>query len=220
MAYDDEDFLNISGIQHFTFCRRRWALIFIEHAWDDNELTIGGTLMHKRAHDPTLTEKRGDLLTARDMPVFSRRLGITGNCDVVEFRQSEAGVNIFGRKGKWMPCPVEYKRGRAQKNDSDRLQLCAQAMCLEEMLACLPIETAYLYYGETKRREAVALDKAIREQVSNTFAEMHKYYQRGYTPRAKPKKACASCSLKNICLPKLPKVSVASYISKTIGEEA
>jgi len=113
--YEDEDFLTISGIQHFTFCRRRWALIFIECVWEDNEFTVEGTLMHERVHDPLITEKRGNLLTVRDMPVFSRILGIVGKCDVVEFRQDDAGVNIFGREGKWLTCPVEYKHGRAQK---------------------------------------------------------------------------------------------------------
>ena len=218
-SYKDEDFLNISGIQHFTFCRRRWALVFIECAWEDNELTASGTLMHKRAHDSTITEKRGGLLTVRDMPVFSRQMGITGKCDVVEFHQNESGVSIFGRSDKWLPIPVEYKRGYAQKNDSDRLQLCAQAMCLEEMLLCPPIEAAYLYYGETKRRETVILDKILRNQVYNTFEEMHKYFRRGYTPRVKPQKACVSCSLRNICLPKLPKTSVANYINKAIEGE-
>ena len=217
MLYADEDFLNISGIQHFTFCRRRWALIFIECLWDDNELTISGTLMHERAHDPLITEKRGGLLTTRDMPVFSRQLGITGNCDIVEFRQDDAGVAIFGRDGKWLPCPVEYKRGRAQKNDSDRLQLCAQAMCLEWMLNCPPIDTAYIYYGETRRREAVALDADLRARVGDIFAEMRDYYSRGYTPRVKPKKVCASCSMKDVCLPKLPVSSVSMYIDKAIN---
>jgi len=218
MPYDDEDFLNISGIQHFAFCRRQWALIFVECLWGDNELTIGGTLMHKRAHDPWITEKRGDLLITRDMPVFSRNLGMTGNCDVVEFRQDGAGVSIFGRDGKWLPCPVEYKRGRTKTNNADRLQLCAQAMCLEEMLSCPPIGTAFIYYGETKRREAVALDTTLRSQVHNMFTEMRGYYNRGYTPRVKPQKACASCSMNNVCLPKLPMSSVEAYITKRIAE--
>jgi len=216
MLFDDEDFLNISGIQHFTFCRRRWALIFVECAWSDNELTTSGTLMHTRAHNPLITEKRGDLLVSRDMPVFSRHLGITGNCDVVEFRQDKAGVSIFGREGNWLPCPVEYKHGKPQINDSDRLQLCAQAICLEEMLACQPIETAFIYYGETKRRETVTLDAELRERVCKTFAEMRRYFERGHTPRVKSKKACVSCSLKNICLPKLPTNSVKEYIDEKI----
>ena len=221
MLYGEEDFLMISGIQHFNFCRRQWALIHIECIWSDNEYTASGTLMHKRAHDQSLTEKRGDLLIVRDMPVFSRELGASGRCDVVEFRRDSKGVSIFGRDGKWLPCPVEYKRGSSRKNDdSDRIQLCAQAICIEEMLACAPIETAYLYYGETRRREPVALDTALREKVCGALKEMYDCYTRGYTPRVKPRKVCASCSLKDACLPKLPSTnSVRLYIdSKTQGE--
>lgn len=214
----EDDWLLISDIQHFAFCRRQWALRAIECQWDDNELTTSGTLMHNRAHDPLITEKRGDLLTSRDMTVFSRKLGITGKCDVVEFRLCDDGVAIFGRDGKWLPCLVEYKRGSTKKGDHDRLQLCAQAICVEEMLNCPPIKEAFIYYGETKRREAVALDSALREQVCRSFEEMRGYFQRGYTPRVKPKKACVSCSLKDICLPKLPTGSVKSYIDKKIGE--
>jgi len=216
MPYDDDDFLNISGIQHFTFCRRRWALIFVECLWQDNVLTTGGTLMHERAHDAKITEKRGDLLTSRDMAVFSRTLGITGKCDVVEFKQNENGVEIFGREGKWLPCPVEYKHGKSQKNDSDRLQLCAQAICLEEMLGCPPIETAYLFYGEIKRREAVSLDNSMRNKVVATFTEMRGYYKRGYTPKVKPKKACVSCSMHDVCLPNIQASSVKGYIDEKI----
>jgi CRISPR-associated exonuclease Cas4 len=218
VSREEDDFLTISGLQHFVFCRRRWALIFVECAWEDNELTTSGTLMHERAHDPFITEKRGDLLTARNMPVVSRKLGVTGNCDVVEFRQSNDGVNIFGREGKWLPCPVEYKRGKPQKNDSDRLQLCAQAMCLEEMLNSPPIAEAYIYYGEPKRRETVNLNEELRECVRKTLKEMRSYYKRGYTPRVKPHKACNSCSLKDVCLPKMPTSSVAEYINKKISE--
>ena len=218
MTNDYDDYLAISGLQHFTFCRRRWALIFVECVWADNELTTSGTLMHSRAHDSSITEKRGDLLTARSMPVVSHRLRITGNCDVVEFRQNDLGVDIFGREGKWLPCPVEYKRGKPQKNDSDRLQLCAQAMCLEEMLCCPPITEAFIYYGETKRREIVPLDDELRERVCKTLEEMRSYFTRGYTPRVKPKKQCVSCSLKDACLPKLQANSVSAYISKNIDE--
>jgi len=218
--FDDEDFLTISGIQHFTYCRRRWALMFIECAWVDNELTISGTLMHERAHNPLITEKRKGLLTSREMPVYSRELGIRGNCDIVEFHQDGTGVNIYGRAGKWLPYPVEYKRGKAQKNNSDRLQLCAQAMCLEEMLSSPPISTAYIYYGETKRRETVTLDNELRQQVKSITNEMRSYYSKGHTPRVKPNKACKSCSLNEVCLPLLPANSVNSYIEKKLVEGA
>jgi CRISPR-associated exonuclease Cas4 len=218
MPYDNEDFLTISGLQHFTFCSRQWALIFIECIWDDNTLTASGTLMHERVHNPLENEKRGNLITARDMPVFSHELRVRGKCDVVEFCADNKGVSVSGENGLWLPRPVEYKRGRPKKNDSDRLQLCAQAMCLEEMLLCPPIETAYLYYGETRRREAVSLNTDLRERVKESLSEMHELYIRRHTPRVKQKKECVSCSLKDYCLPKLPIQSVRTYIDRKLGE--
>jgi CRISPR-associated exonuclease Cas4 len=217
---DDDDYLLISGIQHFAFCRRQWALIHIESQWDENVHTVSGDLMHARAHNQSLTEKRGEIIVTRDMPIFSRTLRVRGKCDVVEFRLDEDGVSIFGRKGLWLPTPVEYKRGKPKPHDADRLQLCAQAICLEEMLLCKEIKEAYLYYGETKRREAVQLDFELRESVHTMFSEMHDHYNRRYTPRVKRMKACTSCSLKDICLPKLPNEGTVSvYIKKAIAED-
>jgi len=221
MILEEDDFLLLSGIQHFAFCRRQWALIHIESVWDDNERTIQGHLMHKNAHDPFFTEKRNDLLITRDMPVLSRRLKVTGKCDVVEFRRDiDAGVPLFGRKGKWLPCPVEYKRGSPKNTDIDRLQLCAQAICLEEMLLCPAIQEAYIYYGETKRREAVILTPELRSKTEDMFAEMHKIYLQRTTPRVAPSKSCNACSMKDVCLPKLPTVngSVRAYLDNHLGD--
>jgi len=219
-VFEDNEYLLISGIQHFVFCRRQWALIYIESQWEDNALTVSGELMHDRAHNPYLTEKRGDLIVSRDMPVFSRNMRVQGKCDVVEFRRDDGGVSLFGRAGLWLPCPVEYKRGRPKVHDADRLQLCAQAMCLEEMLVCPHIPMAYLYYGETKRRETVTLDADLRETVRAMFAEMRDYYERRHTPRVKPAKECSSCSLHNACLPKLPREGhVAAYIKNALAED-
>ena len=220
MGREEDDFLQLSGIQHFAFCRRQWALIHIENVWADNALTVQGSLMHKNAHDPFFTEKRGDLIITRDMSVLSHSLRITGKCDVVEFRRDDnTGVSLFGRKGKWLPCPVEYKRGSPKSTDMDRLQLCAQAMCLEEMLLCPPISEAFIYYGETNRRETVALTTQLRTQTEGMFAEMHIIFARHSTPRVKPSKSCSSCSLKDVCLPKLPaNASVQSYLDKELED--
>jgi CRISPR-associated exonuclease Cas4 len=217
--FEEEEYLQLSGIQHFAFCRRQWALIHIESQWDENVYTVSGDLMHAHAHNQSLTEKRGDIIVTRDIPIFSRTMKVRGKCDVVEFRLDDDGVSIFGRKGLWLPSPVEYKRGKPKSHDADRLQLCAQAICLEEMLLCPEIQKAYLFYGETKRREAVQLDFDLREVVRMTFSEMHNYYDRRYTPRVKKTKACTSCSLKDICLPKLPNEgAVSAYIKKAIAE--
>lgn len=220
-SYDLDDYLQLSGIQHFAFCRRQWALIHIEQQWTDNLCTVEGVLLHERAHDPFFTEKRGSVIITRDMPVFSRTMGISGKCDVVEFlRDDENGVSLFGRTGKWQPVPVEYKRGKPKLADVDRLQLCAQAMCLEEMLVCKKIETAYLYYGETRRRETVTLPSELRTNVQAMFSEMHGYLKRGYTPQVKQTKACNACSLKDSCLPKLSRTeqSASRYLNSHISE--
>ena len=220
MNQDEDSYLLISGIQHFAFCRRQWALIHIESQWAENMYTVSGDLMHARAHNKSLTEKRGSVIATRDMPVFSHTMQVRGKCDVVEFHCDDDGVSIFGREGLWLPNPVEYKRGKPKSHDADKLQLCAQAMCLEEMLLCPEIQTAYLYYGETKRRETVQLGADLREAVRKMFVEMHDYFSRRYTPRIKRSKACTSCSLKDVCLPKLPQDGmVSAYIKKAIAED-
>ena len=127
--YHEEDFLAISGLQHFAFCRRQWALIHIEQQWQENLRTVEGHILHENAHDAFFTEKRGTVLISRGMAVQSRTLGVNGVCDVVELHASPDGVPIFGRGGKWLPIPVEYKRGSPKETDADRLQLCCQAMC-------------------------------------------------------------------------------------------
>ncbi|HEX2985392.1 MAG TPA: CRISPR-associated protein Cas4 [Caproiciproducens sp.] len=219
MDYDEEDSLNLAGIQHFAFCRRQWALIHIEQQWSENLRTTEGQIMHENAHDPFSEEKRGDLLISRGMAVFSRTLGINGVCDVVEFHASPKGITLAGREGKWLPVPVEYKRGAPKEGDADRLQLCCQAMCLEEMLLCGPIPRAYLYYGETARRIAVPLDEVLRREVRHMLAEMHDLYRRQYTPRVKPTKSCNACSLKGLCVPRLYRTgSAAEYVRKRLEE--
>lgn len=218
MDYKEEDYLQISGLQHFKFCRRQWALIHIENQWAENWRTMDGGIMHERAHDAELKERRGDLLITRDMHVFSSTLGISGACDVVEFRRSETGVALHGQEGLYQPFPVEYKRGSPRADTSNALQLCAQAMCLEEMLCC-EIPKGALYYGETRRREVVDLTAALRQEVRDCLSEMHTLYQKGYTPKVKPTKACNACSLKEPCLPKLLRGgSARAYVQARLEE--
>ncbi len=212
MAYDEEDFLQLSGLQHFNFCRRQWALIHIEQQWAENLLTIQGNILHENAHNSDARELRGDVLTTRGMKIHSATLGVSGACDVVQFHHSSDGIALAGRSGLWQPYPVEYKRGAPKTIDADRLQLCGQAMCLEEMLCC-DIPEGALFYGETRRREVVAFTDALRQQVRTSIEEMHALYQRKYTPKVKPTKNCNACSLRDICLPKLcRKQSVQDYL--------
>ena len=202
------------------FCRRQWALIHIENQWSENYFTVSGEQMHERAHDEALTELRGNTLTTRGLSIFSHTLGITGKCDVVEFHRCDDGVRLFGREGFWRPFPVEYKRGEPKSGNYDEAQLCAQAMCLEEMFCCDIAEGA-LFYGQNKRRTAVVFTDELRSAVKSAVAEMHELTKRGYTPRVKRSKACESCSLKDICLPGLNAkyTSVSSYLAQNLGEE-
>lgn len=220
MEYAEEDYLMISGIQHFKFCRRQWALIHIEQQWAENEYTVIGELMHKKAHDPYLTEKRKDTIIARALPVASREMGVTGECDVVEFHRCEDGIRLHGHRGLFSVYPIEYKKGKPKATEEDQLQLAVQAMCLEEMFSTQIMEGA-LFYGETKRREVVEITEALRREVKETFLEMHQYYERKYTPKVKMSKGCNRCSLKEICMPRLEKtISVKKYISQVFQEES
>lgn len=216
--YDEKDYLQLSGLQHFRFCRRRWALIHIEQQWAENYRTIDGALMHENAHDSTFRESRGDLLVVRGVSISSSSLGVSGQCDVLEYHQGIRGIPLSGREGLWQPYPVEYKRGVPRKDTGDTLQLCGQAMCLEEMLCCSIPEGA-LYYGETRRREAVAFTQELRDQVCSCLEEMHQLYKKAYTPKVKPSKSCNACSLKDLCLPRLMKNrSVSDYLKKALED--
>lgn len=218
--YPEDDWLSLSGIQHFSFCKRQWALIHVEQLWDENYLTAAGRIEHQRVDDYSESELRGDVLSIRGMRVFSRRLGITGICDVVEFHRSSRGISIQGREGLWEVFPIEYKHGTAKTIDADRLQLCAEAMCLEEMMVC-SIPEAALFYHKTRRREVVELDDSLRDTVRADFQQMHQLLSRGSTPSAKPSKACDACSLRNLCLPELMnKKSVSNYIEMRLHEFA
>jgi CRISPR-associated exonuclease Cas4 len=215
--YQADELLPLSGIQHFVFCRRQWALIHVERQWQDNALTVGGKLLHKRVDDPFFTETRKGVITARSVPVASYRLGLSGVCDVVEFTESPEGVKMPGRDGLFLPAPVEYKRGHEKRDPCDEAQLCAQAICLEEMLA-VTIPAGFLYYGETRHRVEVELTAELRDLVCDMSEEMHAYFRRGYTPRVKTSKACRSCSLADICLPVLQEkvIAASKYIQQQV----
>lgn len=216
--YKEEEFLPLSGLQHFMFCRRQWALIHIEQQWKENWRTADGEIFHERTHDEGIRERRGDILTVRGLAVFSREFGLSAKCDVVEFHQDENGVALCGEEGLWLPYPVEYKRGTEKEHQADAVQLCAQGMCLEEMLCC-SVSQGALYYGEMRRRVRVEFTPELRKLVRDLSNEMHELYRRGYTPKVKPAKGCSACSLKELCLPRLQKgLSAASYLNDALEE--
>lgn len=209
----------LSGLKHFRFCRRRWALVHLEQQWSENVLTLEGHFMHEKVHDEKFTELRGSVLLSRGMPVRSETLKITGECDMVELHRDEKGISIQGRDGRWQVYPVEYKHGRPDERGADELQLCAQAMCLEEMLVT-DIPEGAIYYGKTRHRMTVELTEELRQQTRDSLKEMHQMFAREYTPKAKWTKACKSCSLVEICQPKLSKqMSASEYVRRLLEEE-
>jgi CRISPR-associated exonuclease Cas4 len=217
-TYNEDEYIQLSGIQHFTYCRRRFALIYIEQLWVENYLTADGRFMHDRAHNDKITEKRGDVITMRAIKIASSSLGLSGECDVVEFHSSENGVPLSKRDGLWLPYPVEYKRGSGISEEADSMQLCAQAICLEEMLGC-EIDSGALFYGENRRRTPVDFSAELRNAVKTAADEMHELIGRGYTPKVRTGKKCGRCSLADMCLPELnEKKSPLEYINERLSE--
>lgn len=191
----------------------------MERQWAENARTAEGQVFHETAHHGPESEARGELLILRGLRVASPSLRLGGICDVVEFHRSPSGVSLAGREGLWLPYPVEYKKGSDQTKESDEVQLCGQALCLEEMLCC-QIPEGSLFYGETRRRTRVAFDETLRQRTLDLLHELLGYMDRGYTPGAKFHKGCNACSLRDICLPKLSRApSVADYIHDRAGED-
>lgn len=214
----EDDFLMISGIQHFLFCQRQWALIHIEQQWAENFLTVEGQHLHQKADQPAIKEKRGDKIVVRSMRVHSPTLGITGICDVVEFTASASGVPLINYPGRYQVVPVEYKHGKEKFDLSDELQLTAQALCLEEMLATQIVE-GEIFYFETRQRIKIAIDEEKRKLLRENLHLMHTLWQKQHTPKAKEKPKCQRCSLKEICLPELDgRQKVTTYLKRRLQE--
>lgn len=213
-----DNYLMLSGIQHFVFCKRQWALIHIEQQWAENQKTVEGSIVHEKADQPYLREKRGNKVIVRSMPVQSHQLKINGICDVVEFIKDNEGIFIPSLNDKYMIYPIEYKRGKSKEHKADILQLVAQVICLEEMLVC-KIDTAYIYYNETRQRQRINISNDLRTEVANIFKSMHDMYRKRHTPKVKSGSWCKQCSLKDICLPKLMNVETGSkYIERMLKE--
>jgi len=226
MSYSEDDLLPVSAIQHLLFCERQCALIHLEHLWDENVFTAEGRQQHERC-DETASESRGNVLIARGLYIQNLELGLAGKADVVEFHRAEAAgpaavpLEVVG--GFWKPFPVEYKHGRPKQGMCDEAQLCAQALCLEEMLK-VRIGSGALYYQRPRRRTAVEFDDALRQIVKETANRLHELFHSGITPPAVNDKRCENCSLKNQCLPGCTsgKRQVKNYLRsclKSSGEE-
>lgn len=221
--YSEDDLLPISGLQHLVFCERQWGLIHIEQQWEENRLTAEGRTLHERVHDAG-TEARPDVITARGLHLRSFRLGLTGQADAIEFRRCETGncgaARLPGRDGWWRPFPVEYKRGRPKANACDEVQLCAQTICLEEMLS-VTIEAGALFYGTTRRRKEIPFDAPLRAQTEGLARRMHELYSARITPPPVYAKKCERCSLYDRCLPRTAskRGAVRRYLERALREE-
>jgi CRISPR-associated exonuclease Cas4 len=182
--HDEDDLLPLSGLQHMLYCPRQWALIHLEMEWEDNQWTAEGKEIHRRC-DTDEVEVRPGIRIARGLYIQSRRLGLSGRADVVEFIGLPPGPGPVSPEDAHTTTvrvvPVEYKRGRPKKDDWDRVQVCAQALCLEEMLG-VRIENAALFYAKTRRRETVPLDAALREKTEALAVDMHRLYRARCTP--------------------------------------
>lgn len=221
--YSEDDLLPLSGLQHLHFCERQWGLIHIEQQWEENRLTAEGRVLHERVHDGG-SEGRPGVVIARGLHLYSLRLGLTGQADVVEFQEVEAGaegaMQLPERAGWWRPFPVEYKRGKPKADSCDEVQLCAQAMCLEETFG-VEIECGALFYGTSRRRTEVRFDGELRRRTEELARRMHELYTAGVTPSAVYAKKCDRCSLYGRCLPRAisKRASVKRYMSRALRSE-
>ncbi|MBW2596677.1 MAG: CRISPR-associated protein Cas4 [Deltaproteobacteria bacterium] len=208
--YTEDDLIPLSALQHLIFCERQCALIHIEQAWAENLFTAEGRIMHEHVHAEE-RESRGKIRIEYGMPLRSLRLGLIGKADVVEFHRQVDGT--------WLPFPVEYKRGKPKKDNSDKVQLCAQALCLEEMMD-VSVPDGALFYGKTRRRLDVVLDDTLRRLTEETAMRLHELIESGRTPRPVYAKKCDTCSLAGMCLPKTvgKRKSVKRYLSGVVRE--
>lgn len=207
MPYTEDDLLPISAVQHLLYCERQCALIHIERAWEENVFTAEGRILHEKVDSGEDCVRAGRRI-ARSLPLRSLQLGLSGIADVVEFGPDKSEVY-----------PIEYKRGRSKAANWDRIQLCAQAMALEEMLGASITEGA-IFYGKTRRREVVMFDVALRAETIAASERLHVLIASGRTPAAQYDTKCDACSLIGLCMPELPKnKSVSKYLATMTDAE-
>ena len=187
----DQRLVSLSALQHYAFCPRQCALIHIEQVWAENFLTAHGQQLHQRV-DSKEPETRKGVRYERGVAVSASKLGLIGKLDLIEVELAT---------GQY--CPVEYKRGKPKKNDWDHIQLCAQGLCLEEMLNT-PVSQGYMWYWQTRNRELVVFSDELRNQTCTVINQVKDMFESGVTPKAiYEKKKCQSCSLYDLCNPKI-----------------
>ena len=219
--FKEDEMLMLSGIQHYMFCPRQWALIHIEQQWEDNKLTVEGQLLHKNVDNPFYRQKNGDVITLRSVHIASKELGLYGITDAIELKPTDNLQNAitYNRyKGYWSPFPVEYKRGHSKPDERDEVQLAAQAICLEEMYG-INILFGAIYYNEVRHREEIEITPTLRETTKECAYQMHHIFHSGTMPKAIKTKNCKNCSLKDVCIPELEECTkVKNYLTTNLYE--
>lgn len=220
--FDPDDYLMLSGIQHYVFCPHQWAMIHIEQIWNDNRLTAEGQIMHNNVDNPAYRQKNGNLITLRKIAIASASLGLYGFSDAVELipsATSEKAIIHPSYPGYWHMHPIEYKHGRPKPDLRDKVQVVAQAICLEEMFDTV-ISECSIYYGDNNRRISLEIDNEIRAFTIKCAIEMHRIYDSGIIPAPIYKLHCRNCSLYDQCMPKSPsKTAIANYLKSNLYEE-
>lgn len=213
-SYSEDELLPLSKVADLLFCPRRAALHIIEHVWQENIFTAEGRNVHDKVHSAD-SESRNDLRIVRSLRLVSYRLGLSGVSDVVEFRKSDKGITLDGANGFWRAFPVEYKRGILKHETSYEVQLCAQAICLEEMLKC-SVGDGAIYYGTSRRRQDVQFTPGLRGMTEDAALKLHELFNSRITPKAEYGKKCKSCSLFEVCMPEVTGVEkdIEHYLSK------
>lgn len=218
--YTEDDFIPVSAVSHMAFCERRCALLHIEFLYDENRFVVEGAQLHEQVHDAPATESRGDVRIARGLMLRSERYGLSGRADAVEFHRvgsagapAGPGVSLSGVEGLWVPFPVEYKHGKLREEESYMVQVCAQALCLEEMLST-SISAGAIFYGEPRRRLDVAFGPELRANTEQLIEKAHRLLEAEITPQARYEPKCRSCSLLALCMPKTTgsRRNVARYL--------
>ena len=213
--FEQDDLLPISALQHVVFCERQFALMYVERVWQESALTVEGRQLHERA-DGGHAEARGEVRIARGVPLRSLRLGLVGKADVVELWRDDAGCAVPGLSGRWRPYPIEYKRGRPKSHRADEVQLCAQGLCLEEMLD-VAVPSGALFYAKTRRRVEVELDGELRQLVGRAAARARELLESRETPTAPREPKCDACSLLELCRPGTSSRSAARFLESALN---
>lgn len=212
-----EDYIQISGIQHYMYCKRSWALIYIEDIWRDNFLTLDGDKVHERVHDSSSSEIRKDKFFERGVYISSEEYGLTGQCDLIEYKNDPNGIQLRDKDGLWVIIPTEYKHGNGDSIDYDKYQLVAQMICLEEMFQT-EIEYGYLYYKKSNKKIKIENTNEFKLMIKQITKEMRELIKRQYTPKIRKNKKCKNCSLYNECNPDVSYMQdVSTYLKEAFN---